>query len=256
MTKGFTLIAGLAAVVATVAACTHKEDAPTITGPSGLSTSVSGTPVANFQIQPNPIDLSQQPNGGTVKFDATGSCGAPLPASGACQSPVASFQFAFSDGTTASGPVVFKHFSDDAIGTLSVLLVVTNSTGAAASATESAQVLRSPPPKADFTFTPPPTLPGPGNVTVFFADTSTVVPPRVVRSESWDFLDGRSPTTGPSVPHVFSVDSTSTFLVVLTVTDDLGQTSTSAKPVTVTVTPPTTTTPPSGTGAKGHVGVH
>jgi hypothetical protein len=244
MTKGFTLIAGLAAVVATVAACTHKDEAPPLTGPSGLATSASNTPFASFTITPNPVDLSQKPNGGTVTFDATGSCGVALSASGGCQIPVASFQFTFSDGTTASGPLVQRTFSDDSIGTITAVLVVTNSSGAAASTSRSAQVLRSPPPKADFTFTPPPTLPGPGNVTVFFADTSTVVPPRVIRSESWDFLDGRAPTTGASVPHVFSVDATSTFLVVLTVTDDLGQTSTSAKPVTVTVTPPTTTTPP------------
>jgi len=242
MTKAFTLIAAVAAALAATAACTHKEEAPPLVGPSGLSTSASTTPVAIFQINPNPIDLSQRPNGGTVTFDATASCGVALSTSGTCQTPPTSFQFSFSDGSTASGPVVVKHVSDDAIGTLSALLVVTNSSGAAASTTRTAQVLRSPPPKADFTFTPPPALPGPGSVTVFFADTSTVVAPRVIRSQSWDFLDGRAPTTGPSVPHVFTVDSTTTFLVVLTVTDDLGQTSTSAKPVIVTVTPPTTTT--------------
>jgi len=238
MTKGFTLIAALLAALGASAACTHKEDAPPLAGPSGLSTSVTGTPVADFRIQPNPIDLSQQPNGGTVVFDATGSCGGPLTATGVCQTPVASFQFSFSDGTIASGPVVVRHISDDQIGTLSALLVVTNGQGAASSTSRSAQVLRSPPPKADFTFTPPPVLAAPGTVTVFFADTSTAAPPRVIKTQSWNFLDGTAPTTGPTVPHVFTVDATKTFLVVLTVTDDLGQTSTASKPVTITITPP------------------
>jgi PKD repeat protein len=246
MTKGFTLIAALAALA--VSACTHKEDAPPLTGPSGFSTSESNTPFATFRISPNPVDLSQKPNGGTVRFDATGSCGVALSASGACPSPATSFQFAFSDGTTAQGPVVVRQLSDDSIGTLSALLVVTNSSGAAASATESAQVLRSPPPKASATFVPNPAVLSAavgGSVTVVFADTSTVVAPRVIKSWVWDFLAG-SPSTGSTAQHVFTTPGT--FPVVLTITDDLGQQAQTT--LSVVVTAPTTT-PGGGTGQGG-----
>ncbi|HEX3703303.1 MAG TPA: PKD domain-containing protein [Vicinamibacterales bacterium] len=240
MIKGFTLTAVLAAALAAVAACTHKEDAPPLAGPSGFANTVTDAPFATFKIVPNPVDLSST---SVVTYDASASCGvAPSSSTGVCPMPVGSFQFAFSDGTTASGPVVVRKISDDSIGTISAVLVVTNDRGAAASTSRSAQVLRSPPPKADFTFVAPPVLSAPGNVTVFFTDTSTVVAPRVIVNWQWDFLDGRPPSTGPSVPHTFSVDGSTSFTVVLTVTDDLGQKSTSAKPVSVTVTPPIKTT--------------
>lgn len=230
MTKGFTLVAALAAALAVTAACTHKDEAPALTGPSGFSTSVANTPVASFQILPNPVDLSSTDR---VTFDASSSCGQALSASGGCDAGVASFQFSFSDGTTAPGPVVVRSISDDAIGTISATLVVTNQNGAAASTTRSAQVLRSPPPKASATFVPSPAvLSSAGKVTVVFTDTSTATPPRVIKTWEWDFLDGRT-VTGSSVQHVFTEEGT--FPVVLTVTDDLGQQAKTTLQVVVTL---------------------
>jgi hypothetical protein len=254
MTKGFTLIVVLIAALAASAACTHKEDAPPLTGPSGFSTSDSNTPFASFKINPNPVDLSVAHQ---VTFDATGSCGVALSASGSCQTPPVSFQFAFSDGTTASGAVVVRPISDDSIGTITATLVVINSSGAAASTARSAQVLRSLPPKADFAFVPSNLiLPATGTATVVFTDTSTAVAPRSIQKWEWNFLDGRPPDTTPTVAHTFSVDQLgpNTFTVVLKVTDDLGQVSTAVKSVVITVTPPAA--PPTSGGTKASAVVH
>jgi hypothetical protein len=255
MTRGFTFTAVLAATLAVMAGCTtQNSEAPALTGPSGFATSTANTPVASFQINPNPVDLSVAHQ---VTFDASGSCGVALSASGSCQSPPVSFQFAFSDGTTASGPVVVRPISDDSIGTISAMLVVTNSNGAASSTTKSAQVLRSQPPKADFAFVPNSlVLTAPGAATVVFTDTSTTVSPRSVRQLEWNFLDGRPADTTPTVAHQFLADQLgpNTFTVVLKVTDDLGQVATAVKSVIITVTPPAT--PPTSGGTKAAAVVH
>jgi len=254
MTRGFTLIAVFAATLAVTAGCTtQNSEAPPLTGPSGFSTSTANTPVASFQINPNPVDLSVAHQ---VTFDASGSCGVALSASGSCQSPPVSFQFAFNDGTTASGPIIVRPISDDSIGTITAMLVVTNSSGAASSTTRSAQVLRSLPPKADFAFVPNNlVLPAVGTATVVFTDTSTTVAPRSIKQWEWNFLDGMPPDTTPSVAHVFPVTQLgpNTFSVVLKVTDDLGQVSTAVKSVVITVTPPAA---PTNGGTKSGAVVH
>jgi PKD repeat protein len=233
MTKAFMFGATLAAVLS-AASCTHKNEAPGLTGPSGFSTTPANTPIANFTVSPLPVDLSRTgPEGnGLVTFDASSSCGGAL-VNGVCQNPIASSVFTFNDGTTVQGPIVVRRFTD--VGNFPVSLTVTNSTGAAAFATRSFAVVRSDPPKASFVITPaaPVLPPGGGGVLVFFSDTSTPGPNRRIVQRKWDFLDGNQhPATSATTQHQFS--TAGQFPVVLTVTDDLGQESVATQAVTVT----------------------
>jgi hypothetical protein len=232
MTTAFMFSATLAAVLS-AASCTHKNETPGLTGPSGFSTTAANAPVARFTASPNPVDLRVSD---VVTFDASDSCGGVV-SSGGCLDPVASFSWNFADGTTASGPIVTRHVPTvvpfGAVGNFAGTLVVTNNRGEAASTPTSVTVMRSAAPIASFTVSPASPLP---NQTVFFNAllSTTGVGHRIV-SYKWTFGDGGS-GSGVSTTHAFP--TIGTFLVQLTVTDETGQSNTSpGTNVTVATTP-------------------
>jgi len=192
-----------------------RSSAPATVGlslmPIGQTLPPSDTPVPNFVFVPATPTV-----GAPVTFDGSSSTGV---------SPIVSYAWSFGDGSptvTSQTPVANHVFS--AIGSYSVQLTVTNARGAMATKSLLVPVGAAALPVAVFVSSPG--TPGPGQV-VQFTDTSTPVPGRSNVAWDWNFGDPGSgaanAASGKSVTHTFSGGSGSSFTVVLTVTDDLGQ---------------------------------
>jgi PKD repeat protein len=138
----------------------------------------------------------------------------------------------FGDGRTGTGRTTSHQYST--VGTFSVTLTVTDTTGLSGSRSKSISVGVGDLPTADFVFSP--STPGVNEEVVFDASTSTVAAPRQIVSYEWQFGTGRS-GTGKVVSKAY--DTAGTFSVTLTVTDDAGNTATVSKSVTVGGTPAT-----------------
>jgi PKD repeat protein len=172
-------------------------------------------PVASFTVSPTPASA-----GVPLIFDASAS----LPGTNAT---IASYQWTFGDGSSASGRTVTKTFTT--IGTFNVTLTVTNSRGIAASTTREIDVGSTTAPTAAFTFSP--TAPAILQPVNFNAAASSAAPGRSIASYSWNFGDGSATKSGVTAQHDFGVAGT--YSVTLTVTDDVGQRSTDTQNVTV-----------------------
>ena len=136
-----------------------------------------------------------------------------------------SFNWNFGDGGTASGIVVRHQF---AAGTYTVTLTVTDTNGIAASMLQSVTVSADTPPAASFVFSPKNPV---TNQAVFFdATQSTATLPRRITRYDWNFGTGSS-QSGITVSK--SYDTAGIYSVVLTVTDDVGQTATTTQGITV-----------------------
>src|SRR5262249_9420330 len=122
-------------------------------------------------------------------------------------------------------------------GTFITLMVATDEAGQSSTATQSVPVLTNPPtppPTADFVFSPPPATTGAS--VLFHPRTPPAATHPRIQGYSWNFGDGGT-ATGQTPTHTFG--SAGTFAVVLVITDDLGQSGTSSKTVQVTSTNPT-----------------
>jgi PKD repeat protein len=159
--------------------------------------------------------------GQSVNFNASTSRPAP-------GRTIRSFEWDFGDGTRGTGATTTHAYATT--GTFTVILTVTDDVGRVATATSTITVGQGNP-TADFTFNP--SAPRSGQQVVFDASPTQAAPGRTIVSYSWAFGDGGS-GTGPTVTHVFTVSTTTTFNVLLTVTDSEGRTSSVTKPVTVT----------------------
>lgn len=178
-------------------------------------TILPGGPTPNFTITPAaPAPFTD------VLFDATTS-------TAAVGTVITSYSWSFGDGGTASGQVVTHRFVP---GTYLVTLTVTDSNGIAASKSQQITIPAGTPPTADFVFSPTEPV---VNQNIFFNASASrpAVGRRIVRYH-WNWGDGESVSrTGPTEDHDFT--AVDTYTVVLTVTDDVGQTGTKTAQVAV-----------------------
>jgi PKD repeat protein len=143
--------------------------------------------------------------------------------------PIVSYTWDFDDGTTASGRTVGHGFN--AADTYIVTLTVSDALGRAAQVSQSLTVKPSAAPSANFVFSP--SEPTAGSLVTFNGLTSTAAAGRRIVGYSWDFGDpnDRTPGSGPQTQHRYAVAGG--YNVTLTVTDDLGRTSSLAQTVDV-----------------------
>lgn len=135
------------------------------------------------------------------------------------------FQWEFGDGGTATGVFVKHQFRT--ADTFFVKLTATDRRGASASSETPIQIGQGTAPTASFTFLPENPLPG--QLIFFNGSASTAGEGRQIVTYDWDFEVGRG--NGVTVTRSFSAPGN--YLVRLTVTDDTGQTGTTAQLVTV-----------------------
>lgn len=157
----------------------------------------------------------------TVLFDATKSVALNPNAT------IVSYQWDFGDGTTASGKQVTRKFRR---GTYTVTLTIKDTINRTGTMRKTVTVtLPATGLVADFVFSPNPAQ---LNQPIHFdASLSTVTPPHRIVSYTWNWGDGNVETvTDPRRDHVYTLPRT--YVVVLTVTDDTGQTKTISKPIT------------------------
>jgi len=195
--------------------------------PPGVILPPADTPTARFNVSPDPPSVGQP-----VLFDGTPSCPGSAANENTCQpssNTISRFDWDFGDGTTGSGASVSHSYST--ARSYAVTLTVTNDRGVAASTTRTVELAPSTPPSASFVFSP--TDPAPGNL-VIFTETSRPVPGRTNVRFDWNFGDPSSPAnvaSGSTVSHPYP--NPGSFVVTLTVTDDLGQRSVATQAVTV-----------------------
>jgi PKD repeat protein len=223
----------LLAVVAVVAAqsCTVKQtETPDLTGPSNFQTPPGPAgPIARFTVNPEKPTANLP-----AAFDGTSSC--PEGGfTGGCTTTdrsITTFTWDFGDGTGGTGPSVSHSFRNT--GAFNVTLSVVSDRGLGSSTIRSVQVDPGTPPKAEFVFSP--TNPAIGQSVSFNASQSTPGPGHNIASYAWDFGDGGR-AGGVSPNHSFG--AAGGFNVVLTVTDEVGQSASIAKSVPVAIAPST-----------------
>jgi PKD repeat protein len=172
---------------------------------------------ANFTFSPVNPAINQD-----VVFTAGGvGPGLPLPGPG---NPVGgSYAWDFGDGTTGTGMSVTHRYTRG--GTFAVTLRVTAETGLTATSSRQLTVSTTlPAGSANFVFSP--TDPRSGDTVFFNASSSTLAS----GTYSWDFGDG-SRGTGVNATHSYS--QARTYTVSLTVRNELGQSATISRLVTV-----------------------
>lgn len=181
--------------------------------PSG--TIGTGLPVPSFTFLPTaPLAFD------TVRFDGSGS-------TASRGATIVSYTWDFGDGNSGTGAQPTHEY--DAAGSYGVRLTVTDSQGiSATSAMQVVEVGASTPPTAVIVFSP--TEPAPNQSVFFNGTTSTAASGRRIVSYRWSFGDGGT-GSGSSVSHKYT--AIGTYVVVLTVRDDAGQTATATTSVTV-----------------------
>lgn len=162
------------------------------------------SPVASFSVlPPAPSVAAWARFDATASFDPDGS--------------IVSYQWAFGDGSTATGNVVYHQFA--AAGTYSVVLTVADNGGATNSVTQPV-VVGTPvqAPVAVFTYSPASPVVG---TPVVFNATSSYDPDGVIVSYQWDLNgDGTTDSSGATGQVIYSTPGTAQ--VRLTVTDNSG----------------------------------
>ncbi len=171
-------------------------------------------PMASFTVTPSE-PMTNQP----VTFDASASVDP--------DGTITAYTWEFGDQTTGQNKVVTHVYKT--AGTYPVKLTVTDDKGAQSSATKEITVGESPPnepPFAKFDFTPAVAT---VNEPVNFDAAESRDDGQIVKYE-WDFGDGSS-GEGQQVSHTYK--TAGTFIVKLTVTDDLGATGSTTRSVLV-----------------------
>ena len=155
-----------------------------------------------------------------VRFDATGS-------TAARGTTIVQYVWDFGDGTGGTGAATTHAYTLP--GVYAIRLTVTDSAGVSAtSTTQTVTVGASTAPTAVFIFSP--ANPNALQSVFFNASQSTAAPGRRIVSYRWSFGDG-STASGANRTRVYAEPAV--YVVVLTVTDDVGQVDTATASVTV-----------------------
>ncbi len=180
--------------------------------PPGMILPPNGTPMAEFSFSPaSPQAYSE------VFFDASLSTD---------DGAIVSFNWSFGDGSTATGMTVSHQFRE--AGQYSVTLTVTDNRGLSASTTKSITVSTSQLPIASFVFSP--SRPIVNQAILFNAAESKAGAGRFIASYHWDFGSGET-AGGLTATAKYSVPGT--YMVTLSVIDDVGQKAAVSRAVTV-----------------------
>jgi len=183
--------------------------------PQGVILPPAGTPTASFLTSPSTLLAGVAGN-----FDASAS----VPGTGA--NTIVLYAWSFGDGTGGTGQTTTHTFASG--NTFNVTLTVTNDRGVSASLTQAVTVATSALPTPAFNTSP--VAPGVGETVFFNASASTAAPGRTITSYRWAFGDGGS-ANGNAVSHAYL--AAATYVVTLSVTDDLGQSSATSQSVKV-----------------------
>ncbi|MDD5219154.1 MAG: PKD domain-containing protein [Candidatus Bipolaricaulis sp.] len=192
--------------------------------------SLNNPPTAAFAYAP-PMPLVME----WVQFDAS--------ASSDSDGTVASYQWAFGDGSTSStGPVVYHQFATT--GSFSVTLTVVDDDGATNAQTKLVQVgVPAQAPVAAFVYSP--ASPAPGQPITLDA-SSSYDPDGTIATYEWDLDgDGTTDQTGRVIQLAYL--TAGTVPVRLTVTDGTGLQNSTTQMITVASTPAPSGTPVMGT---------
>jgi len=190
--------------------------------PLGVIIPVGDNPAALFTVAPQPVSVNV-----TSTFDASTSCPVPVDASGNCfttatsSQSIVSFDWDFGDCVTKNGKVVTHSFKTPCAFT--VILTVTNDRGLKSRKTLG--VLIGAPASATGDWVSSPANPAVGDTVLFNADTIVAPPGRTLVQFSWNFGDPASASntaSGSQATHKYTVAGS--YNSVLTVTDDIGQT--------------------------------
>ena len=174
---------------------------------------VGSGPVAAFTVSPFPKAFAP------VTFDgSTSKAGA---------SPIVSYGWNFGDGSIGSGQTVIHQYSSQ--GTFSVTLTVMDNNGFTGSSMQFVAVGPGTAPTAGFSFSPP--TPRVDQGIVFNGGASTPGAGHTIVGYDWNFGSGNG-RSGVLVTKAY--DTAGTYPVVLTVTDEAGQTGSQVQVVTVT----------------------
>jgi PKD repeat protein len=182
----------------------------TITEPVTVDTA----PTATFTDGPNPSTANS-----SVSFNGSGSAAS---AGGS----IVDYSWNFGDGTTQdTGTTSSASHAYSGPGTYTVTLTVTDDLGLTTSVSH--QVTVDAPPAASFAVSANPAVTG---STVGFDAASSSDSVGTITGYSWSFGDGAT-STGQTTGHEYSVPGT--YTIVLTVTNDAGQTNTATRTLTV-----------------------
>jgi len=178
-----------------------------------IAPAVGTPPTARFTFSP----AAPVPNQ-AVLFNASSSTpgvGHTIPSTG--------YAWNFGDGATGTGVTPSRSYS--AAGTYTVTLTVTDETGQTSVISQAVTVATAvgTPPTARFTFSP--SAPAPNQAVLFNASSSTPGAGHTIPSYAWTFGDG---TTGTGVTATRAYSTAGTYSVQLKVTDEIGQSTTSA----------------------------
>jgi PKD repeat protein len=143
--------------------------------------------------------------------------------------PIVRYEWDFGDGDRGTGRTT-GHFFEDT-GTFIVRLTVFDAFGRSATTSQPITVGAGTAPTASFTFSP--TEPLPGQQVNFNASGSRAATGRRIVSYTWDFGDGTPNGSGVQVSHTYTVIGT--YVVTLTVTDDVGRTAVTTQEIPVGV---------------------
>src|SRR5262245_21892004 len=194
----------------TVTLIATSDGGSTGTSSRTITVSASLAPAsANFTFSPTAPAINQD-----VVFMAIASPG------------VTAFFWDFGDGTAGTGATPTHRFTR--AGTFTVTLRVANDIGQSATTARPVAVSANlPAGSVSFVFSP--TTPGINDIVFFNASTSTVANPNY----RWDFGDG---STGSGVTTTHQYARPGTYAITLTVSNDLGQSASAARTITVSST--------------------
>ena len=182
-----------------------------------ISVATSGNPTASFAASPTNPNL-----GDRVSFNASASAAA-------TGRRIVDYRWTFGDGASSSGVIVGHTYNR--LGTLAVVLTVTDDLGRTGTTSKTILVGAQSLPTANFVFSP--ASPDVNQPVAFDGTTSTAPSPETVVAWAWNFGDGAT-GVGRTVSHTYTQTGTAT--VVLQVTDSAGQQSTTSQTVTIGVT--------------------
>lgn len=188
-----------------------------------VTIALSGTPNAtmpspSFTVTPSSPEVRQ-----LVTFDAS-----PTTDEGSACLDACSYSWNMDDGTTKSGRVVTHTFTT--ARPHNVTLTVTDAAGMTASIQQRVIVSAVPAPTVTLTINPDPPLAG---QQATFTANATPAPGHSITEYRWDFGDGTTQTT-TSRTVTKTYNNQGTYVVSVTVTDDLGQTGAVAQQLNIT----------------------